>query len=251
MPLALSAGAVHLWLCEVDRVKNPRSFCQLLSAGELQRCQRFPEQLRPEAILTRALLRTSLSRYQQVDPVDWEFAAAELGKPHISSPASGLAFNLSHSAGWIVCAVSVDMELGVDLQFCDPDRNVERLARRYFNAVEAAIIGQGSDRQLFYDLWTLKEARTKAVGGAVAAGLGQYGFDLSRPGIIEADPFGASHFLWDLTPSHRLALCVPGHSLAVTDVQIYQLQSAGNYQAKELALRAAGGLGDPAMAGAR
>jgi 4'-phosphopantetheinyl transferase len=245
MPQTLSAGAVHLWLCEVDSVEDPQFFCQVLNADELQRCQRFPEQYRSEAILTRALLRASLSRYDQVDPADWEFSIAEHGKPAISSPSSSLAFNVSHSEGWIVCAVSVGMELGVDLQFCDPDRKVGRLARRFFSEAEAVTLSRRSDseqRELFYDLWTLKEARTKAAGGAIAAGLGRYGFDLSKSGIINADNPDASHFLWELTPHHRLALCVPGQSLAVSDIQIYRALLPGNYQQQELLLRAAGGL---------
>ncbi len=246
--LALSVGTVHLWLCEVDGVENPQACCSLLNAAELQRCQRYPAQHRPEAILTRALLRTSLSRYQQVDPAAWAFAVAAHGKPYISSPASSLTFNLSHTEGWIVCAVSVGMELGVDVQFCDPGRNPERLARRYFGETEALKLGQCDEcrqRELFYDLWALKEARTKAAGGAIAAGLGKFEFDLSRSGIIDAGCPDAGYFLWDLTPLHRLALCVPAQSLPVSDVQIYRAQLPGGYRPEELPLRAAGGLATP------
>lgn len=247
--MQLSPGTVHLCLCEVDVVEDWTSCRHLLCADELLRCERFPEEHRTEAILTRALLRASLSRYSSVDPADWRFAAAEHGKPYIASPASELKFNLSHSGGRVVCAISQDMELGVDLQICDSQRNVERLARRYFSGEETAALEvcEGSAQlELFYDLWALKEARTKAAGGAIAAGLGKYRFDLPEPGVITSSSGDASYFLWDSGPQHRLALCVLSRSLAAADVQVFGWQPEAGYEAHRLPLRAVGGLVAPA-----
>jgi 4'-phosphopantetheinyl transferase len=243
VPLQLTPGAVHLWLLQVDAVDNPASCCHLLSVEELSRCERLPVESRAEAILTRALLRTTLSRYNSIDPASWEFAAGEHGKPCISAPATELTFNLSHSDGWIVCAVSAGLALGVDLQFCEPARNIDRLARRYFSPEEAALVAatDGRGKQgLFYDLWTLKEAHTKALGGAIAAGLGAYGFDLSRPGVVVALPPEGVHFLWDLTPEHRLALCLLPEARASAQVQLFRCLQFAHFEPFELAARAVG-----------
>lgn len=241
--MQLPPGAVHLWLLQVDTVDNPVSYCQLLSAEELRRCERFSKEFRSEAILTRALLRTSLSRYKDIDPAAWEFATGEHGKPHIASPSTALTFNLSHSDGWIVCAVGAGFELGVDLQYCDPVRNVDRLARRYFSPEEAVLVASTEGRQklgLFYDLWTLKEAHTKALGGAIAAGLGAYRFDLTQPGVVAALPPQGTHFLWDLTPDHRLALCLSGGDQAGSGVQLYACSQLAHFEPFDLPPRALG-----------
>jgi 4'-phosphopantetheinyl transferase len=248
MSFRLQPGSVHLWLLEVGSVDDPASYGGLLSAEELRRCERFPEASRAEAILTRVLLRTCLSRYNAIAPQAWQFATGEHGKPFVSSPATDLAFNLSHSGGWIVCAVSAAHELGVDLQFCDPARNVERLARRYFSPAEVAVIGGLDGHQksgLFYDLWALKEAQTKALGGAIAAGLSAFSFDLSETGVIAAGSPAGTHFLWDLTPAHRLALCVLGPRLPVAQVQLIDCQQLADFQALDLPPRA---VGEPGLA---
>lgn len=250
--MQLPDGAVHLCLCNADVVQDLASCRQLLSADELARCERFPEGNRTEAVLTRALLRSSLSRYSTVDPADWRFAAAAQGKPYIESPRSDLKFNLSHSNGRIVCAVSKNLELGVDLQYCDLERNTGRLARRYFSTAEAATLGaceEPGKTDLFFDLWVLKEARTKATGGAVAAGLGKYGFDLSQPGVIASQHSDASYLLWEYGQHHRLALCAPGRALAATDVQVFRWQPLAGYEAQGLSLRACGGMGGPVPPG--
>ena len=59
------------------------------------------EKDRHTSLVTRALVRTVLSRYADVSPGDWRFVANEYGSPEIDEPSEErcLRFNLSHTEG--------------------------------------------------------------------------------------------------------------------------------------------------------
>ena len=135
-----AADQVHLWLATRDAVTD--------SDG-----------------LTRAVL----SRYTGCPPASLAFARGPHGKPQLLGGARALSFNLSDSGPWLALAVSGAAAVGVDLEFCDPARDVLKLARRCFRAAEIADMEAREGARLldrFYDYWTLKEAGVKAVGGS-------------------------------------------------------------------------------------
>ena len=86
----------------------------------------------------RALVRTVLSRYVAVRPEAWEFSYNPHGKPSVAGPGEpGLEFNLSHTEGVVVLAVSRH-ELASTWRVVAGGRTLE-LARRFFAAPEAAV----------------------------------------------------------------------------------------------------------------
>ena len=103
--LSLGPNAVHLWLCRTGAVNDPalrEAYPQLLNESERRRCASLHEQLREEALLTRVLVRTVLSRYAPLAPAAWEFESNANGKPRVAGEAAPeLEFNLSHSHGWL------------------------------------------------------------------------------------------------------------------------------------------------------
>jgi phosphopantetheinyl transferase (holo-ACP synthase) len=99
------------------------------------------------------------------------------GKPFVEGHP-GVHFSVAHAPGALLCAVSGDGDVGVDveLQGRTQDRafsSLARLARRYFSAAEqaelAGLPGEGAQRARFLELWTLKEAYVKALGRGIAA----------------------------------------------------------------------------------
>lgn len=86
----------------------------------------------------------------------------EFGKPWFPAyPAR--YFNLSHTAGLCLCALSDTGEVGTDIELVRPRR--ERLARYVMSDGEfAAFDGTWED---FYRLWTLKEAYCKFLGRSI------------------------------------------------------------------------------------
>lgn len=84
------------------------------------------------------------------------------GKPTLDLP---VAFSLSHCEGRVLCALSMDAVIGVDVEsIAVPIRAAS--FRRYLSAAERHWAGESPQR--FYSLWTRKEAVVKAAGAGLA-----------------------------------------------------------------------------------
>lgn len=182
----LSAGEIGIWLC----------------AGDASNSEAFARDL--------------LSRLTGLVPAQLEIERGEHGKPFLANAPQPLQFSLSHSGGWMACAVARATPLGVDLEVHDPRRDVMPLARRFFRRpehVELAALEERARVQRFYDLWTLKEARVKALGSSLGRELETTGFrieDAARglPVISpQPDPGNAYYCLLSALPGYSLALC--------------------------------------------
>ncbi len=222
--MQLADNEVHLWFADLERIDRaliPR-YRALMSAGERQRNERYRfEHLREADCVTRALVRTVLSRYVPLAPDEWRFSPGEHGKPEIDQPGLELPlrFNLSHTSRYVVCAVGLERDLGVDIERTQRRNSVLNIANRYFSEQEVDELfrlpaTQQEDR--FFDYWTLKEAYMKASGEGIALGLGNFGFCLTGRDRIRVrfsdslsdNPEHWWFWLHRLSPDHRLALAV-------------------------------------------
>ena len=221
----LPLNAVHVDLVHTD---DPSSWAQhdayraLLSKDEAERMARLLfERDRRRFLLTRALVRTMLSRYAAVAPAGWAFIANVHGRPEILDRPRGvpdLRFNLSHTEGLIACAVTIGREVGVDVEHIQR-RLTHDVAARFFAPREVtALKALAADEQAkaFFDYWTLKEAYIKARGFGLALPLGDFAFTLAPPAMpaitfeptLDDDP-ATWQFAQDWpTPVHRLGLAV-------------------------------------------
>lgn len=174
-----------------------QAYLDLLQPDERARHDRFVfARDRLQFLATRALVRTVLSQYEDVAPIDWRFATGERGKPYVAGPrvAQPLSFNLSNTRGLIVCAVSRDHgQLGCDTE--DTTRRTETvgIADHYFSAHEVAALKAlppSQHQARFFSYWTLKESYIKARGLGLALPLSQFSFLLDgEPEIgIRFDP---------------------------------------------------------------
>src|SRR5262245_17340743 len=105
--IAIARHEAHLWYVFHDRIDDGDLLARyrvLLNAEERERQARFAfARQRHEYLVTRALCRTTLSRYADVDPEDWQFTRNAHGRPEIAGPRGGppLRFNLSNCPGLI------------------------------------------------------------------------------------------------------------------------------------------------------
>jgi 4'-phosphopantetheinyl transferase len=223
---------VHLWCVWPDDVTDPAllaAYRALLSEDEIARNRRFVfPKGRHEHLMTRALVRTTLSAYQPaVDPRDWQFVANPYGRPGIAGPTGRLAplFNLSHTDGSIVCLLAADREIGVDVEDTTrADIGLVEIADRYFSPTEVAALGalpEAARPDRFFDYWTLKESYIKARGLGLQLPLDQFSFHLGTQGRgagepirisfgpgIDDDPATWQFSLQRLTARHRLAIAI-------------------------------------------
>ena len=171
-PAPLRAGEVHLWRAALLPAPEIRD---ALTKSEWMQANRFQhERERERFIATRGLLRLILAKYVDGDPGDLEFCTGPFGKPELSSPATALRFNLSHSDDLLLLAVTHGREVGVDLEFMRPEVPFETLADHYFDPDDAwdlRLLKPADRPWKFYDIWTSTEAQLKASGTGIAHGM--------------------------------------------------------------------------------
>lgn len=211
--MPLPASHVDLWLAREARLREPAMLAELarvLSAEERVQVERirFAEP-RDQRLITRALARYVLSHYlPAVEPAAWRFDRTELGKPSIAADmppeTRALHFNLAHTQGLVIMAVSRLAHLGVDVERIT-DQVPMDVARRYFTAREMAAmeaLPEADRARRFQRLWTLKEAYLKAVGSGIQGGLDSMTFDCDAQFLRfehESDPDAARWQFHEMT----------------------------------------------------
>jgi 4'-phosphopantetheinyl transferase len=144
-------------------------------------------------------LRTLLAGYLDRDVTAMRIERAEHGKPRVAGEPT-LEFNLSHSGGAMLVALSRSQPLGVDIEMPRRTRPVLALARRWFDPIEAAALEslpEADQQAAFLHLWSCKEAVLKALGRGIGFGLDRAAFDMDVAGNIT----GLRQLDGELTPA--------------------------------------------------
>lgn len=120
-----------------------------------------------------ALRETLQERMNQekTGPLSFSYEYGDLGKPQIVNFPK--KFNLSHSGDYVICAVG-NGEVGADIQKWVSYK--ERTAERFFAAEEWKLLQEAPVSQrteLFYRLWTRKEAYGKYTGQGIGSAVGE------------------------------------------------------------------------------
>ncbi len=190
--MLLKPGQVHLWFAFPDEIQSPElleQYQRLLSEEENARRKRFRfERHGHRFAVTRALVRTTLSLYADVEPETWRFATNPYGKPEIEEAMNpqGIRFNLSHTRGLIVIALVLKHEIGVDVENPERRSDISRIANRFFSKPEAEDLKDAAEkdeaqaREQFFRYWTLKESYIKACGKGLSMPLDQFSFHLEK-----------------------------------------------------------------------
>jgi 4'-phosphopantetheinyl transferase len=177
---------IQLCFSYPEQISDPgllRRYESLLSADERARMSRFHfAHNRHQYLITRALIRTSLSAYYPVEPAAWQFSKNRYGKPEIRHPDASLAirFNLSHTHGLTVCAITHHHDIGVDAEDSQRSTRAGFLSLgSYFSTQEIedlSKVPEDQQQQRFFDYWTLKESYIKARGLGLAIPLDKFSF---------------------------------------------------------------------------
>lgn len=111
----LQTDTAHVWAVDLERETfDGHMLAETLSADEWVRADRFLfEKHRAHFVAARGCLRAILAKYMECKPGELAFFYGEHGKPALASPwdKSQLRFNLSHSAGLALIAVSLRLSL--------------------------------------------------------------------------------------------------------------------------------------------
>jgi 4'-phosphopantetheinyl transferase len=224
--LSLGDDDVHVWRVRLNQsASRLRSVLHILAADEHDRAERFYfHKDRERFIVARGALRAILSCYLNLEPRHLSFGYGPYGKPALARDSDGdaLRFNVSHSHGLALVAVTRGREIGVDLERISAEAANEQIAERFFSPREIIKLRSlPTDRQTeaFFHCWTRKEAYIKARGEGLSLPLDQFDVSLvpGEPAALlstQADPHEASRWgLQELVlgPGYVAALAVEGH----------------------------------------
>lgn len=225
----ISAHEIHLWYVHDQNIHDSHllsEYYNFLNREErLQQKRFYFEKDRHQYLITRALVRSVLSLYvNQISPEKWKFKKNAYGKPFISNNSLliPLRFNLSHTDNLVVMAVTLDREIGVDVEYLPRLGKTLEIASHFFSPIEVEhllALPPEKQKSRFFDLWTLKEAYIKACGMGLSIPLDHFSYSFSQQGKIEIhfeperDDQPKYWQFWQINPneSHKISMAIKGN----------------------------------------
>ena len=237
--LVLQADEVHVWRVVLDRLsQNIPALWHTLQEDEHIRAERFAFPTdRNHFIAARGMLRAILSRYTAIAPEKLRFRYSSYGKPFLDCEvdAAPICFNLSHSYGVALYAMTQGRKVGVDIEHVRYNIDIMTLASAYFSAHEFRSLRElpvDLRHEAFFTCWTRKEAYIKARGEGLSYPLDQFDVSL-QPGdpvaILQnySDPSETLRWvLYHLAPGFGYigAVAVEGQECCVQQWQASEVQ---------------------------
>jgi 4'-phosphopantetheinyl transferase len=208
MGIRLSPQVVDVVSCSLDLAPGEYgALGALLSTDERNRAARLATlEARRAFLAARGRLRQLLGLLSSRPPESLRIGHDARGKPRLEGDAPPrLRFNAAHSGGLLTCAVTLDHEVGVDVERVREEIDCEQIARRFFAAEEAEAITAlpaHLRRQAFFACWTRKEAVVKATGEGFARPLDTFvvSVDPVHAVLLAADPSLGLPSDWSLLP---------------------------------------------------
>jgi 4'-phosphopantetheinyl transferase len=201
----LDTQEVHVWYVPLEpSYPGVEGLQNLLSADEAERAARFHfEKHRAQYTLTRGSLRLLLGSYLQRTPQEIAFEYSDHGKPSVSGHDNGqkLNFNLSHTEGMAIFGFTRGRRIGVDIESLRADFQPGEIAERFFSPVERAGLSGilPADRhEIFFRIWTRKEAYIKAIGEGLSHPLHQFDVSLDEAALVATRPDASEARRWQL-----------------------------------------------------
>ncbi len=195
----LYTDEVHIWRFSTASLSP--ALADLLTNAERQQAASLRlDSVRMQYSASRACLRHVLSLYTGLTPSDLAFSTNDCGKPALIGICSP-SFNLSHSHGLGLMALTSGTSVGVDIEHSRRPDRLAGIAARIFSSSELSgwqSLPPDAQPAAFYRLWTIKEAVLKGAG---------CGFSVSPSEINTGSCV--------LPPSdlERLQVHLPGHGL--------------------------------------
>ncbi len=166
--------AVFLFPIPSSHIRVESCLWGYLSPDEKKRGREF---VKPEDqwryIFCRGSLRQLLGRYLSVSPQSLNFHYTPYGKPQLG-PKWGIYFNLSHTCNYLSIALSLEVNVGVDIEEIR-DIDFRPLIQHYFSPDEKKSIyeqkSEEAKRREFFQCWVRKESTIKSLGMGLGNGI--------------------------------------------------------------------------------
>jgi len=177
----LAEDVLQLWRVDLASAADLlQRYTSCLTPEERGRAEsRRAGQVREQFVFGRACLRILLGRVLGVGPLQVPITNGSHGKPE--TPAlrgQSVSFNVAHSKGTILIALSRRGAVGVDIEHVNPATDLMEIALQSFTANEymklVSFTSAEQRQRAFYRCWTQKEAVVKADGRGLTLPLSSF-----------------------------------------------------------------------------
>lgn len=201
---------------------------KIISTERRERIKKYHfEEDKKRSIMAEVLLRHSLKKDFGITREQIQFTNNSFGKPKLKN-FEQIHFNLAHAGDWVVCGVSDDVPIGIDVEIIKS--NDLGVAKAFFTSSEYKdILNQPKEKQIkyFYKLWTLKESYVKAEGKGLYIPLDSFSFCI-LPHLIqmyECNQLSKKYCfqLFDLDDFHIVAVC--SKKLSEEEISIVSIEN--------------------------
>jgi 4'-phosphopantetheinyl transferase len=195
----------------------------ILDADERHRALAFVfERHRRQFVVAHALKRLMISTMTGEPPGSLRFEKTAFGKPWLK-PAGRPHFNLSHCDSMVACALSSNLEVGIDIEPLDRVA-APALVDWYCSPAEQHwLLGLPalSRPRGFVRMWTLKESVLKAAGCGLRHPPRELSMTVGPPAVAISDGILGTPDCWHVRqhcvgPGHAVALAWRGPNARVT-----------------------------------
>jgi 4'-phosphopantetheinyl transferase len=195
--IEIGEDEAHVWRASLDQdAKVVANLAALLSQDERQKAARYHRPVdRDRFIVGRGILRRVISAYLALAPGQLQFTYNEYGKPAISDDQNdrALNFNLSHSAGLALYAITRGRVVGIDVEYIREDFATLDIAEHFFSKDEVRSLRAAPAcrrTEAFFNCWSRKESYIKAIGMGVSYPLDGFTVSLApdiAPALLKVD----------------------------------------------------------------
>ncbi len=157
-------GQLDVWIGDLTKVTEDEIIMlkTKLPFDKAEKTERFRSSKdRNRYTLAHGMLHEIIKQYTGEEKV--EIAFTKYKKPYLPKFPK-ISFNMSHSGDLVVLAFRFDgIEVGVDIECIHSKVDTQLIAHTHYHSDELNTVISNTNPQLFYKLWTRKEALLKAM----------------------------------------------------------------------------------------
>ena len=230
-PHTLDAEATHVYILQFADFLTalPELNTRITSEDWVATKKFVKENLRNASLISKAYTRILLAHYLSIAPKAVPIIRNDLGKPYLAKPYSAYQFNIAHTKTYFALALTRNASIGIDIETIDPHTDYLGISARFFHSDEHKILlntPTTAQKDVFFRIWTQKEAWVKTIGAGLSFGLQRFSIDPKVPKIINIeDPrYQADDFFSHLLKlQHAHYLCVTS-TKKLEPIQLFQLK---------------------------
>lgn len=170
--LIINDNEIHIWTAnlKINGSLNKYFSRALLSEEELVKAESFKfDKDKSYFMASHTHLRLILGKYLGISPTLIVYGVEEYGKPFLDEQINryNIRFNISRSHEVAMYALTLNTEIGVDIENINVQLDIEQLIEHVLTLQEIKIfrkIEKENTHKVFYDVWTCKEAILKLTG---------------------------------------------------------------------------------------